>query len=164
MGEVKQMNIKNRNYYFYNDMINMKTFDPIFLEIDRKSHKDIGIYSTGYITIKKKHDCENNFSVNPLYLLFNHANGYIEEKNENKYLISDSIDENKQLLKKHNDVWSGKKDKIEEVSSGECDCEKDYMKVKFNSDNDLPLKKPLKFHSVTIIIRSSFEEDGKLYP
>ena len=54
MGEVKQMNIKNRNYYFYNDMINMKTFDPIFLEIDRKSHKDIGIYSTGYITIKKK--------------------------------------------------------------------------------------------------------------
>ena len=54
MGEVKQMNIKNWNYYFYNDMINMKTFDPIFLKIDRKSYKDIGIYSIGYITIKKK--------------------------------------------------------------------------------------------------------------
>ena len=43
------------------------------------------------------------------------------------------------------------------------DYEKDYMKIKFNSDDDLPLKKPLKFHAMTIIIRSVFEEDSKLY-
>ena len=54
--------------------------------------------------------------------------------------------------------------KIEEVSSGKCDYEKDYMKIKFNSDDDLPLNKPLEFHNMTIIIRSIFEEDGKLYP
>ena len=101
--------------------------------------------------------------MNPLYLLVNHANGYIGEKNGNKYLIFDSTDENKELLKKYNDVWNGIKNKIKEVSSGECDYEKDYMKIKFNSDDDLPLNKPLKFHNMTITIRSVFEEDGKLY-
>ena len=97
-------------------------------------------------------------------MIVNHANGYIEEKGVNKYLIFDSTDENKELLKKYNDVWNGIKNKIEEVSSGECDYEKDYMKIKFNSDDDLPLNKPLKFHLMTITIRSVFEEDGKFYP
>ena len=94
----------------------------------------------------------------------NHANGYIEEKNENKYLIFDSTDENKDLLKKYKDVWNGIKNKIEAISSGECDYEKDYMKIKFISNDNLPLNKPLKYHMTTIIIRSVFDEDGKLYP
>ena len=80
MGEVKQINIKNRTYYFYNDMINIKNFEPNLLKIDRKSYKNISIYSIGYITIKKIDDCENIYSVNPLYLLVNHESGYIEEK------------------------------------------------------------------------------------
>ena len=84
MGEVKQINIKNRTYYFYNDMINLKNFEPNLLKIDRKSYKNIGIYNIGYITIKKIDDSENIYSVNPLYLLVNHANGYIEEKGGNK--------------------------------------------------------------------------------
>ena len=106
------------------------------LKIDRKSYKNISIYNIGYITIKKIDDCENIYSVNPLYLLVNHASGYIEEKNENKYLISDSTDENEELLKKYNDIWNGIKNKIEAVSSGKYDFEKDYMKIKFNSDDD----------------------------
>ena len=157
MGEVKQINIKNRTYYFYKDIVNVKNFEPNLLKIDRKSYKNIGIYKIGCITIKKNDDYENIYCVNPLYLLVNHASGYIEEKN-------DSTDENKELLKKYLDVWSGIKNKIEAVNSGECDYEKDYMKIKFNSDDDLPLNKPLKFHMMTIIIRSVFEEDGKLYP
>ena len=99
MGVVKQIDIKNRSYYFYNDMINIKHFDLILLKIDKKSYKDIGIYNIGYITIRKIDECENIYSVNPLYLLVNHANGYIEEKGVNKYLIFDSTDENKELLK-----------------------------------------------------------------
>ena len=75
----------------------------------------------------------------------------------NKYLIFDSTDENKELLKKYNDIWNGIKNKIEEVSNGECDYEKDYMKIKFNSNDDLPLNKSLKFHNVTIIIKRVFE-------
>ena len=55
-------------------------------------------------------------------------------------------------------------DKIKEISNDECDYEKDHMKIKFNSDDDLPLKKPLKFHNMTITIRFVFKEDGKLYP
>ena len=165
MGVVKQMNIKNLTYYFYNDKINIKNFESKLLKIEKKkSYKDIVTYNNGYITIKKIDDCENIYNVNPLCLLINHANGYVEEKGVNKYLIFDSTDENKELLKKYNDVWNGIKNKIEEVSSGECDYEKDYMKIKFNLDDDLPLKKPLKFHLMTITIRSVFSENGKLYP
>ena len=94
----------------------------------------------------------------------NHANGYIEEKNGNKYLIFDSTDENKELIKKYKDAWSGIKNKIEAINSGECHYEKNFMKIKFSSDDDVPLNKPLKFHVMTIItMRSVFEGDGKLY-
>ena len=95
----------------------------------------------------------------------NHASGYIEEKNGNKYLIFDSVDENEEVLKKYADVWDGIKNKIKAINGGkENDYGKDYMKIKFNSDDDLPLNKPLKFHNMTITIRSVFEEDSKLYP
>ena len=102
------------------------------------------------LQLKKIDDCEN---VNPLYLLIDHASGYIEEKNGNKYLIFDSVDENKEVLKKYTDLWDGIKNKIKEISVSECDYEKDYMKIKFNSDDYLPLNKPLKFRLKTIIIR-----------
>ena len=164
MGKVKQIDIKNQTYYFYNDMINIKNFDPILLKIDRKSYKDIGIYNIGYITIKKIDDYENIYSVNPLYLIIAHASGYIEEKGVNKYLVFDSTDENKELLKKYNDVWNGIKNKIEAVSNGDYDYEKYFMKIKLSFDDELPLNKPLKFHMMTRIIRSVFEEDGKLRP
>ena len=112
MGTIKQIDIKNRTYYFYNDMIDIKKFDSNLLKIDKKSYKDIGIYNIGYITKKKIDDCININSVNPLYLNITHSNGYIEEKGANKYLVFDSIDENKELLKKYNDVFSGIRNKI----------------------------------------------------
>ena len=154
MGAVKQIDIKNRTYYFYNDMINIKNFEPNLLKIDRKSYKDISIYNIGYITIKKNWWLWKYLQWESLYLLINDANGYIEEKGVNKYLIFDSTDENKKVLKKYNDVWDGIRDKIKEVSSGNCDYEKDYLKIKFNSDDYLPLKKPSKFQIMTITIRS----------
>ena len=73
-----------------------------------------------------------------------------------------STDENKELPKKYNDVWNGIKNKIKEVDKSEFDYEKDYMKIRFNSDDNLPLNKPLKFRNMTITIRFVFEEDGKL--
>ena len=82
MGEVKQINIKNWTYYFYNDTIDLKDFQPNLLKIDKKSYKNIDIYYIGYITIKKIDDCESIHSVNPLYLRINHASVYIEEKME----------------------------------------------------------------------------------
>ena len=131
----------------------------------KKSYKNISIYNIGYITKQKIDDYENSYSMNPLHLIIANASGYIDEKKGNKYLIFDSVDENKELLKKYSDVvWNGIKNKIKEVNDSECDYEKDYMKIKFNSDDNLPLNKPLKSHLMTITIRSVFEEDGKLYP
>ena len=80
MGTVKQINIKTRTYYFYNDIINIKNFESKLLKIDKKSYKNIGIYNIGSITIKKIDGCENIYSVNLLYLLITHAGGYIKEK------------------------------------------------------------------------------------
>ena len=99
--------------------------------------------------------------MNPLHLQINHANGYIEEKGANKYLVFDSMELHSIEL---HYVFNGIRDKIKEINSNECDYEKDYMKIKFNSDDDLPLNKHIKFHNMTITIRSAFEEDGKLYP
>ena len=152
MGKVKQIEIKNQTYYFYNDMINLKDFESNLLKIDKKHYKGIDIYYIGYITIKKIGDCENIHSVNPLYLLVNHASGYIKEKNENKYLILDgSVNENKALLKKYADVWDGIKNEIKVINGRkENNYGKNYMKIKFNSVSDFPLK----FHAMTIITRS----------
>ena len=104
-----------------------------------------------------------------MHLITDHASGYIEcnsveEKGVNKYFIFHSTDENEELLKKCNDVWNGIKDEIITINGGkENHYAKNYMKIKFNSDDDLPLNKQLKFHNMTITIRAVFEEDGKLY-
>ena len=99
MGTTKQINIKNRTYYFYNGIIDLENVDVRLLKVDKKSYKDINIYNIGYITKKKIDECNNINSINPLYLNITHSNGYIEEKGMNKYLVLDSTDENKELLK-----------------------------------------------------------------
>ena len=80
-------------------------------------------------------------------------------------IFDDYVNENKALLKKSADVRVGIKNEINAINGGEeNNYGKDYMKIKLNSDNDLPLKRPLRFHALTTIIRSVFEEGGKLYP
>ena len=74
------MKIKNRTYYFYIDIINIKTFDSNNLKLDKKTYKNLDIYNIGYVTIKKIGDCYDVNSVNPLYLKIVNASGYIEEK------------------------------------------------------------------------------------
>ena len=125
MGEVRQINIKNRTYYYLNDIIGLKKFDARLLKIDKKSYKNIGIYNIGYITKKKIDDFHNIHIVNSLYLIVANASGYIKEKGVNKYLVFDSTDENKELLKKYNDGFNGIRDKIKEIKNSECDYEKD---------------------------------------
>ena len=80
MGQIKEINIKNQTYCYFDDMIDIKIFHSNLLTIDKKLHKDIDIYYTGYITIKKFSDCENIHSVNPLYLIIHSATGYFKEK------------------------------------------------------------------------------------
>ena len=99
MGTTKQINIKNRTYYFYSDIIDLENFDARLIKIYKKSYKDMNIYNIRYVTKKKIDDFMNINSVNPLYLGITHANGYIEEKGMNKYFAFDSADENEELLK-----------------------------------------------------------------
>ena len=100
-----------------------------------------------------------------MYLIIGKVDGHIEEKNESKYLVFDSTDENKEVLKKYTELWDGIKNEIE-TKNGDKKGEhvKDFMKIKFNTDDNLPLNKPLKLHLLTIIVRCIFEEDGKFYP
>ena len=96
---MRQINIKNRTYYFYNDPIDLKDFDARLSKIDKKDYNEIDIYYIGYVTIKKTGDYNNINSVNPFYLIINEMIGHVEEKNKNKYLVLDEIDENKEGLK-----------------------------------------------------------------
>ena len=121
MGKVKQIEIKNRTYYLYKDMINIEKFNSNLLKVDQTSCKIIDIYYMGYITIKKIGDCENIYSVNPLYLIIGKVDGHIEENNGNKYLVFDSMelhstDESKKVLKKYRELWDRNENEIKTIS------------------------------------------------
>ena len=105
------VNIRNRTYYFFNDMINLSDFDSSLVKIDKKSYKDINVYFIGYITINKNDDYENIHSVNPLYLIIHSAAGHFKEKNDEKYLILDLAD-------KYEEAWSEIKSEIKTIIGG----------------------------------------------
>ena len=97
MVTTKQINIKNRTYYFYNDLINIKDFDPKLLKLDKKTSMGLGIYYIAYVT--KKPEWNVN-SVNPLHLMINRIYGFIEEKDGDKYLNIADKDRNSEVLQK----------------------------------------------------------------
>ena len=89
----------------------------------------------------------------------------LKKKNGNKYLVLDDVDENKEVSKKYEEVWEGVKKEIETINGGKkIEYEKDYMKIRFKSNDDLPLNKSLRLRLLTIIIRSIISEDGTFYP
>ena len=158
MENINEINIKNQTYLFFNDMINIKNFNPKLLKIGKKLYKNIDIYCIGYITVK---DHLKIHSVNPLYLIIGEVDGYIEEKNGNKYLIFASTD--KKPLRKYIELWNGIKNLIETINDKSDEYEKDFMKIKFISDVNLPLNKILKLHNLTTVVRSVFQENKKYY-
>ena len=164
MGSKKEINIKDRTYCFYNGIIDIKTFDSNNLKLDKKTYKDLDIYNIGYVTIKKIGRGYDVNSVNPLYLRIDNASGYIEEINEDKYLVFDDTDENKELLKRYDDVFNGIMSKIKKIDDDWLKYTKDYTKIKLNSDDNLPLNKQLKFYNMAVTIRCVFSKDDKLYP
>ena len=127
MGKIKDVNIKNIIYYFCDDMVNTKDFDPHLLKLDKKSFKKISIYYIGYITKKEKYKFN---SVNPVYLLVHEIDGFIEEKGGSKYLNITLTDSSSKVLKKYAGIWSGIKDWIEKINDGKSgEYGKDYMKI-----------------------------------
>ena len=117
MGEVKELNIKNRTYYYFDDIIDIRKFESNLLKIGKKSHRDFDIYYIGYNTIIKLSNCncdcdyDNIHNVNPLHLIIHSATGYFEEKYDKKYLVID-------LTEKYKEVLSETKSEIKTINGG----------------------------------------------
>ena len=163
MGEIKQINIKNRTCYFYNDIINLDEFDGSKIKVDRKNFNDIDIYYLGYEYKKKITECNEINSVNPLYLRIKDMKGQFKKgKGDNVwYLI---IFGDADVLRKFANIQKSIRAKIEENTGGIVQYDKDYMKIKFESNDNLPIDNIVNMHQVTIIIRSVFAQNGKFYP
>ena len=123
------------------------------------------------LQLKKTDNWENINSVKTLHLLIGEVIGHIEEKNGNKYLVFDSLDENKEVFKKYAELWDEIKNEIKTINGGKVDeYDKDFMKIKDtddtddDTDDDLPLNKQLKLHVLTIAVRSVFQDEGKFCP
>ena len=151
----KDIDVKNRTYYFFDDIINTKNFDPNNIEINEKSYENIFIYYIGYVTIKDHKYLKIN-SVNPLYLFCSKVNGYFEEINKNKYLMLLSANESKEKIKKYEELWSKIRDLIRLITRNSDDYNEKYMKIKFNSDDELPLNKTKEIPSMIMVLELFF--------
>ena len=162
-NKIKDIRIKRRTYYFFDDITNIKNFDPNDINIDEKSYKDIHIYFIGYVTIKDSKFLKIN-SVNPLYLIFNKVNGYFEKIKESKYLMLVPSNESKEKIKKYEELWSKVRDLIRSITKKLDGYDEKYMKIKFNSDDELPLNKTIEIPTMTRVVRAVFHENNKYYP
>ena len=137
MGNIKEITLKIE--LIISSMIWLILQILNLLKIDKNLYKNIDIYYIGYI---KDSDYVKINSVNPLYLIIDETDGHLK-KNENKFLILDSTDKNKEQLTKYTKLWDGIKNSVEKVNNELGEYEKDFMKIKFSSDDSLPLNKTL---------------------
>ena len=165
MITLRQVNIKNLQNYFFSSMIIIKNVDPNLLSIDQISFKSIDfvIHHIEYITMKSLGN-ENIDGANFLYLIFDNVDAYTEESNEDKYLIFPSRDKNKEILENYTELWDEIKDQIETIRGNKpIEYKKDFMKIKFESDDDLPLGKILSIPVSIIVARSILQENNNYY-
>ena len=163
-NKVTDIDIKNRTYYFFDDIINVNNFDLNNIKIDTKrSYKDILIYYFGYVAIKDSKNLKIN-SVNSLYLIFGKVNGYFDETNRNKYLTLVPTNESKEIIKKYEELWNKIRDLIRSIIKKSDDYDVNYMKIKFDSDDELPLNKTIKIPSMMTVVTAIFLENDKYYP
>ena len=150
---LKDTNIKNRTYCFFNDIIYIENFGPNNIKIDENLYKNILISYAGYVTIKKDLKI---YRVNPLYLMFNKINGYFEEINGAKYLTLVRTNESKEKIKKYEELWIKIGDLIKSVTKNSDDHDEKYMRIKFDTDEKLPLNKTIKIRIIIVVVRAFF--------
>ena len=151
----RQLNIKRRTYYFYN------FFNINHLKLDKKVVLGNDVSYIGYITKKPQWDVNR---VNLLYLIINRIKGHFEEVDGNKFLIINS--ENGDIMQKYQEAFNGIKEIIKKINdyNQPIKYNDNYMKIKFNTDDNIPLNKIIYFPTITIIIRSITKKDEKYYP
>ena len=149
----KRLNIKNRSYYFYNDLINVLNFKSENLKLDKRTWKDIDIFYIVYADKEKTSDWEVN-SVNPLYLMVNNVYGTIAGKNDFKYL----------QISTKSDFFSAIKQGIEKITDEKVNFNSDFNRITFVSDDSLSSEKLIYFPTLTIVIRCVFKQNNVHYP
>ena len=163
MGEIKQINIKNRSYHFYNDKIDLDEFDGSKIKVGKKNLMTLIFCYLGYEYKKRISECNVTNSVNPLYLRIADIKGkFKKDKSDNVWHLIVFGDAD--VLRKFSNIWKSIKAKIEENTGGIVQYDKDYMKIKFESNDNLPTDNIVNMHQVTIIIRSIFAQNSKFYP
>ena len=157
MKTIRQINIENRQNYFFNDMTNVNDFNPSLLNID-----EVLFESNNVITYDIKF-IKNLNGLNSLNLVYDNLDAYIEKIGENKYMIFASTEKNKMMLKNYAEVSDEIKEQTELISDDKMiKYGKDFMKIRFKT-NDLPLSKIINIPVCVVIVSSILKEDGKYY-
>ena len=163
MGELKQINIKYQTYYFYNDIIDFDQCHGSKIKVDKKDFNGIDIYCLGYEYKKKITGCNIIKSVNPLYLRIADIKGQFKKgKDDNVWYLIISGDAD--ILRKFANIWESIRTKIEKNTDDIVKYDKDYMKIKLESNDNLPTDNIINMHQGTIIIRLVFQKGKKLCP
>ena len=158
---VKQLNFKNTKYFLSNDLIDIRNFDPSLLRLDKIESANANIYSVNYV---RKKPVEH---LDPIYLFVKELYGFITQENSYSKYYGILVDANEDFLTMYEEIWVAIKEEIKKICNGvDGEYDKDYMKIKFDSDDDddLPLNKIMKFRTLIIVIRHVFERNGKYYP
>ena len=158
---VKQLDIKNKSYYFYNDLIKLSNFSVNNLKLDKKNWKDIDIYYIGYADKNKPQDWKVN-SVHPLHSIINKVFRFVGEKNDVKYLNIDKLKIFSGTIR--NQVFSGIEYYTEMISGEEVNFDRDFEKNRFVSNDLLPLEKLIYFPTLTNVIRCVLKQADIFYP
>ena len=160
--EIKQLNIKNRTYYFWDDIIYIDNFNPKLLKVDKKHFLDYNVYNILYVTKKPKYNIN---SVNPLYLCIRYLKGFIDELDGEKYLKISLADNDNGVIIKYLEVVDGIKDNIRKLNNRlPVAYDKNYRKIQIEINDVLPLNKLMKFRDLTVVIRQVFEKGSIFYP
>ena len=115
-----------------------------------------------YVTIKDSKQVKIK-SINPFYLIFNKVNGYFEETSRNKYLMLVPTNESKEKNKEYERLWNKIRDSIRSITENLDHYDEKNMKIKLNSDDELPLNKAIEIPSMIIVVRAIFHENNKYY-
>ena len=160
---IKQLVLKKRSYYFFNNSVLLKDFDKTKLKIVKHDCVDRSVYHIDYV--------KNINNVDPLYLIIPEFYGYIEEHEGHKYLNIALTGMKNDVLSEYEKMWDGILEQVRKINDCVYISEKDYYKIKVGSvkcdddkDNiDLPLDKLIKFNAVRISNRLLIEKDNRLF-
>ena len=147
MGTTKEINIKNRTYYSYNDIIDLDEVDESKIKVDKKDFNDTDIYYLGYEHKKKISECNVINSVNPFYLRIININGQFKKGKDDAWYL---VISDKDIYKKPVDIFESIKNKITEKALDVVEYDKDYRKIKFESNNIFPTDKDVNLYTVLI--------------